>query len=192
MLPIHGSLNTVRENFARQFVPDRDGYVYRRRQRGEAFRVTAAERDRFVADFDRGVGRLFWGGLVTLIAVMAVFEIWPTILPPDWQARHEVIVAVGASIAFLIIWWRLSSAPDRALERRVPMAGALDAAARRRVNFAGLPWAVLIFGAVLTLGMIAQAFDQPGPTDWTYVVGGAIGFAFFVLLGAIKWRITRS
>lgn len=192
MLPIHGSLNLMRENFARQFTPAGDGFDYRQRQRGAAIRVTVAERDAFVDAFNRGIGRLFWGGLAGLIAVMAIFEAWPTILPEPWQAWHEAIVAAGAALLFATIWWRLSTAPDRALERRATVAGPLDAAARRRANFAGLPWAVLIFGAVLMLGLIGQAIDRPGPPDWTYVVGGAIGVAFFVLLGTIKWRITRA
>lgn len=192
MLPLHGSLATVRENFARQFTPDGDGYLYRQRQRGAAIRVTMAERDDFVAAFNRGVGRLFWGGLAGLIAAMAVFEVWPTLLPPDWQARHEVIVAVVFGVAFLAIWWRLTTAPDRLLERRARVAGPLDAAARRRVNFAGLSWGVLVFGAVVTLALIGQTLREPGPVQWAYVVGGAIGFGFFVALGAIKWRVMRS
>lgn len=192
MLPIHGSLNVVRDNFARQFTPDGDGYVYRRRQRGEAFRVTAAERDAFVAAFDRGIGRLFWGGLAVVIALIVVFEVWPTILPVRLHPWHETIVAIAAVILFLTIWRRLSGAPDHALDRRVAIAGALDAAARRRVNFAELPWTVLITGAVLMMGLIARALDPPGAIDRAYIVGGAIGFVFFVLLGVAKWRITRS
>ena len=192
MLPIHGSLETVRENFARQFTPDGDGFVYRQRQRGAAIRVTAAERAGFVGAFDRGVGRLFWGGLAGVIAVIAVFEVWPTILPASWQRWHEAGVAAIAATLFLAIWWRLTTAPDRALERRVAIAAPLDAAARRRVNFAGLPWSVLALGAAVTLGLIAVTLGQPGPTDWAYVAGGAIGFAFFVMLAAVKWRLTRS
>ena len=192
MLPIHGSLNVVRENFARQFTPDKDGFIYRRRQRGEAIRVTAAERDGFVAAFNRGVGRLFWGGIAGVIAVMATFELWPTVLPVGWRPWQETIVAAVAAILFLAIWWRLLTVADRALERRVAIAQPLDGAARRRAHFAGLPWAVVIFGAVLMLGIIGQGFDRPGATAWIYFAGGAIGFAFFALLGAIKWRITRA
>ena len=192
MLPIHGSLNVVRGNFARQFTPDTHGFTYRRRQRGAAIPVTPAERDMFVAAFNRGIGRLYWGGLAALIAVMAVFEAWPTILPASWQRWHAAGIAAVAGILFLAIWWRLTTAPDRALERRAAIAAPLDAAAERRVNFAGLNWGVLIFGGVLMLGLIGQTLDQPGPTDWRYVVGGMIGFVFFVTLGAIKWRIMRS
>jgi len=192
MLPIHGSLNRVRENFARQFTPDKDGFVHRQRQRGAAMPVSAAERDDFVAAFDRGIGRLFWGVLAVVIAVMAAFQLWPDILPPTWRPWHEAMVAAGAALSCGTIWWRLSTAPDRVLERRAIVAAPLDAAARRRADFAGLPWTVLSLGALLMAGLIAQTLSQPGPTDWTYIAGGAVGLAFFALLGAIKWRVTRS
>lgn len=194
MLPIHGNLDRVRENFARQFTTDAGGLLYRRGQRGAAYRVTAAERDGFIADFNRGVGRLFWSALIGVIAVFALLELRPTLLPAALQPWREAIVTVATVVAVTTIWWRLSNAPARALERRVQVALPLDGAARRRVNFAGLPWGTLALGAGITLLLIVQVLRQPGPLDgtaWAYIAGGAIGFVLFAVLGIIKWRLVR-
>lgn len=191
MLPIHGDLAKVREDFARQFTPEGRDYLYRRGQRGAAFRVTAQERDGLVADFNRGLRRLFWGGIVVVIVALGLLEWRPAILPPAARPWRETIVAGAAALAGLLFWWRLWTAPAQLTDRRVAVAPPLARATRLRANIAGLGWSPLALGAAATLVLIVEAvrmhpFDRAA---LIYLVGGAVGLGFFVAMGWIKWRL---
>jgi hypothetical protein len=47
--------------FIGQFTPDGGGYIYRRGQKGQAIRVSAAEYQGFVDDYVRAYRRTKWG-----------------------------------------------------------------------------------------------------------------------------------
>ena len=49
-----------RKSFADQFEQDGSGFIYRRSQKGEAIRVSADERNRFIDDFNRNLRRGMW------------------------------------------------------------------------------------------------------------------------------------
>ena len=61
----------MRDLFAEQFEPDGKDYLYRRSQKGAPIRVTAVERDAFLAAFQRHYARAFWGFLIAII--LAIF-----------------------------------------------------------------------------------------------------------------------
>src|SRR5687768_4350793 len=59
----------ARRQFADQFEQDGDQFIYRKSQKGEGYRITAEDRDRFVAEFDR---RTRWSMWLLVVGVMLV------------------------------------------------------------------------------------------------------------------------
>lgn len=189
MIPLHGSMECVRENFALQFTPDGLGYLYRRSGRGPAIRVTADERDDMVAAFNRGMRALFWVFLFVAILLLLSFDFWPDLLPTGLGASQQGVVTVLVLVGFMIGWWRLTTMAERRVGQRTPVAPGLTRAEQHRFNFARLGWGVLALGAATTLALIAVTLRQPGPVQWGYIAGGVVGTLFFAALGWIKWRL---
>ncbi len=91
--------------FARQFEPEGDGYLYHRRSGGPAVHVTAAERDRFLTEFERRWKTAFWAFVTATVLAMvgacvAIFKgvplpvvLLPTILV--WLAYCAVLMRIG-------------------------------------------------------------------------------------------------
>ena len=119
MIPLHGSMERVRENFALQFTPDGLGYLYRRNGRGPAIRVMADERDDMVAAFNRGMRALFWVFLFAAILLLLSFDVWPDLLPAWLGASQQGVVTVVVLAGFMIGWWRLSTMAERRQRRDV-------------------------------------------------------------------------
>ncbi|MES2097130.1 MAG: hypothetical protein V4459_10260 [Pseudomonadota bacterium] len=189
MIPLHGSMARVRENFALQFTPDGLGYLYRRSGRGPAIRVMAEERDQMVAEFNRGLLALFWVFLFATILLLLSFELWPDLLPPVLGSSQQGVVAVLVLAGFMIGWWRLTTIAERQVGHRTPVAPGLTRAEQHRFNLARLGWGVLALGGATTLTLIAVTLRQPGPVEWGYIAGGIVGTLFFAALGWIKWRL---
>jgi hypothetical protein len=189
MIPLHGSLERVRENFALQFTRDGLGYLYRRSGRGPAIRIMAEERDEMVADFNRGVVLLFWGFVAGSVLLLLSFEIWPDLLPATLGSSRQAVVTGLVLTGFMIGWWRLTTIAERRVGHRSPAAPGLTRAEQHRFNFSRLGWGVLAMGAAVTLVLIVVTLRQPGPVGWGYVAGGVAGTVFFAVLGWIKWRL---
>jgi len=62
-----------RQMFAAQFEPEGAGFVYRKHSIGEPVRISAVERDRFIADFEKFLRQGFWAMLAGAVALAAVF-----------------------------------------------------------------------------------------------------------------------
>src|SRR5689334_12829650 len=60
-------------NFAGQFQPDGDGFLYRKGMKGAPIRVTAAERQRYIEEFEKSGRFVFWAGVtVGVLAPLAL------------------------------------------------------------------------------------------------------------------------
>jgi len=105
--------------FAEQFEPDGElHYLYRRSSKGAPIRVTAAERDKFVADFRRASRRLRWvivGGVMLIVAGFVLAGV-------DTRGGGTDGALEGATALLILVFFllhrRVWSAPARALERR--------------------------------------------------------------------------
>ena len=62
-----------RQMFAAQFEARGEGYLYRKHSIGEPIPVSAAERDRFIAEFESFIRTGFWSMVGGLIALVSVF-----------------------------------------------------------------------------------------------------------------------
>src|ERR1700681_1582256 len=60
-----------RQMFAAQFEPEGEGYIYRTHTVGEPIPVSAADRDRYVANFERFTRQGFWAILIAAILLLA-------------------------------------------------------------------------------------------------------------------------
>ena len=60
-----------RQMFAAQFEPQGEGFVYRKHSVGEPIRVSAVERARYIAAFERFTRQGFWAMVAGAMAVLA-------------------------------------------------------------------------------------------------------------------------
>jgi hypothetical protein len=62
-----------RQMFAAQFQPQGEGFVYRKHSIGEPIRISAADRDRFIADFETFTRQGFWAMVAGSVVLVAIF-----------------------------------------------------------------------------------------------------------------------
>jgi regulator of sirC expression with transglutaminase-like and TPR domain/MFS family permease len=190
-----GSWDSLRKAFADQFEQDGTGFVYRRSQKGEAIRVSAEERRKFVDGFDRNVRRSKWMIYLGLSLVLG------GILALSLLENYEVSqVATFAAFGLAMIpyfafnqWaW---SAPARELAGRTPIAGELSSDEVRRLRFQRISYGQL---AGVAAGGVAIPFIGGSHQDlfsgWNrlwLLLGSAL-----VLLAAVqafrKWRFEQE
>lgn len=188
-------LERVKQAFAAQFTPDRDGHIYRRGQRGPGVRVTATERDNFIETFNRGIIRLAWSMVLAatlLLGSLALFSIelpWPL-------SGHEEGVAIALLLAsFMLVWWWIRNAPVRALDRRATIDQGLPGADYRRAMLVQMPWSIPVIAALFQVALIARvAVFEPDPfgsQQWSYYAVATVGLAGMALIAWFKWRASR-
>lgn len=76
-----------RQMFSAQFEPQGEHYLYRKHSIGEPVPVSAADRDRFIADFETFLRQGFWsmvGGLIALVGVFIAAWYATATRIPDW------------------------------------------------------------------------------------------------------------
>lgn len=135
-------MEPFRETFVDQFQQDGDAYLFRKALRGAAIRVTAAERDAFIADFDKSLRRstrIFVLAIVaiTLVAIggavaLELAEPWMTI-----AITAPFIVALATFVTVII---RSYGAPARSLAHRVAIAPPLTRSDARKMALDQLRW----------------------------------------------------
>ena len=175
MLITHGSVGRVRKHFADQFETDGDGYLYRRFSKGAAIRVSAQERDGFVAAFDRTLRRAIWislGGGIGLGVVLAV-------------------VAGVAGLAWR--FWRVYTAPSHDLRHRLPVARERSGADMQRLALARLGYRQLGLGVAGAVVVLAIKIPQWRTTSGQLWIAFAVAtLAVFVVQGLRKRRFARE
>src|SRR3954463_2011086 len=116
------SWDRVRQTFADQFEQDGTSFVYRRSQTGEAIRVSAGERRKFIDEFDQNVRRAKWiiyGGLTLVFGGLIGFS-----LLKGFDLPHAAIfVGIGLVMIPYFLYYRWAwAAPSRELGSRTPIA----------------------------------------------------------------------
>ena len=130
-----------RQSFADQFEADVDGFIYRKSSCGAPIKVSAAERDRYIAGFNRFLKYWFWGIVAGILglSLVAAFYLSPSDDGPSGWIGVALIAAV-AMIAYLWGW----NAPARELRGRGTVGAARSKAEIRRRHFEQLTYGQII------------------------------------------------
>lgn len=185
----------TRQMFADQFNHDGSGFIYRRSQKGQAIRVSAAERDRFVEEFDDKLRRSIWliyaGTILVLAASIALSLIDPSV--PMQPVIYGGLALV--MVPYLIYNRRAWAAPARALEGRVPIAGERSPEEVQRLKFQRITYRQL---AIAALGGLVFPFVGAARADlfsgWNrlwLLFGGAL-VMFAAAQAFRKWRFEQE
>jgi tetratricopeptide (TPR) repeat protein len=181
----------ARQAFADQFEQDGSGFVYRRSQKGEAIKVSATERDRFIDEFNRNLGRASWIIYVGLTLVLGGI-IAVSMLTGSGLSKVGIFAGIGVVMIPYIAYYRWAwAAPAREIAGRVPIAGERSPEEARHLQFQRISYGQLAGAAFggLVIPFIGSSSDDvfSGWNRLWLVVGGAI------ILGAVvqafrKWR----
>lgn len=188
-------LERVKQAFAAQFTPDRDGHIYRRGQRGPGIRVTAAERDRFVETFNRGIIRLAWGMVLITVLLLGGLALFSLELPWPLSGHEEGVATLLLIASFMLAWWWIRNAPMRALDRRATIDQGVPDAAYRRAMLVEMPWSIPIIAALFQVALIVRVAlfeaDPFGRQQWSYYAVAAVGLSGMAAIAWLKWRARR-
>jgi len=107
-----------RQMFAAQFEPRGDGFVYRKHTVGEPIEVSAAQRDRYIAAFEKFTRQGFWAIVACaslLLAVLVAYSFTTGTEVPDtvFYAAFAVMFAV-----YVVGYQRAWNLPSRELNGR--------------------------------------------------------------------------
>jgi hypothetical protein len=192
--------DNIRKAFAVRFEPDGDGYLFRPRLTAPAVRVTAAERDRFLADYMKAFRIYMWSSVIAgplfVIAVITGFIFQDLDLPtPALMA----LVAVMMAPMFLVSRW-IYRAPDRALAGRVTSAPGYSEEAARKITMRRLTWRNIGFGFVILVVMLTDLLmrtvgkgqDLLQGDDRYMLIFPAVLAVFIAVQAFRKWRSERG
>lgn len=185
----------LRQTFADQFTSDEHGLIYRKYQKGVPIRVSEAERDSFVATFNKRIRYATWSifpatvGLILLLA-------W--LIPDADSAVDQLAVWVGIAVIlapFLTMFYWAWNAPSRQLERRTPAGAALTKKEARELAFSKITYgqlALVPLGALALIWKISTRTDVfHGPGVFWLVAGAAL-----ILMAGVqafrKWLISQQ
>lgn len=187
----------TRKAFSDQFTPDGDGFVYRKHLKGPAIRVTAAERDRFIATFDRRQRWLTWGLVGVMLLLAAAFIAYLTSVDFDAFEQEFSVLWIFAGLApvmilFVAVFMRVWDAPSRELAGRAEISRALtrdeaSATMMRRTSW-GRIWGGLALAAVSIWQLRAKLELSPA-WDWLWA---ALAAGAVALTGYWAYRKRRS
>lgn len=180
--------------FAGQFQPDGDGFIYRKNMKGAAIRVTAAERERYIAAYKKSFRYSVWGGAgaVILFVFGAIFF---------FDNGGETSGAVTGTVFLLLMvfyllasYWAMS-APARELRGRPTLGEPATRTEVRNAFLRSMSYRQMATVAVmLSLLMFSKGPWQKLSSEWKVVAWAGIG----VLLAALvfrayqKWQLERG
>lgn len=189
------SLDRLKLQFADRFEPMGDGYIFHANLRAAGYRVSASDRDRLVAQFNRRLTRLIWGfAAITILFFAAICWIFvqqsgevPAIVP--W------IIAPAATCGYLAPFFWMWNAPQRELRQSMPVVQGRSKDEAKRIALTRLSWTQLGAGVVMTLALLWRV-----STEWNLLIGWnrlwlvlAAAMLLIVAVQAIrKLRISRD
>jgi hypothetical protein len=179
------------QGFGNRFEADGDGFLYRSSPKAAPIRVSAAERDAFIAQLKRQLPWLHWG----LIGAIMLLVFGCTFLDLKFKMHTTgLAIYVGGSLimalaigATMYLW----AAPQRALADRQPVGTPRSADEARRLAFKRMPWSNFLVGgaflgvALFRVGATPHAFEGWGAL-WLVAIGA--GFLLLAIQALRKWR----
>lgn len=188
-------IDQIADPFGTQFKPDGMGFIYRMSRRGAAFRVSAEERDRFVADFRRWHRRSIAGMTAGFLAAVVLSFFVAT----QFDESYALPLLAGWSVAVMGIYalllhraWR---APVRALSRRTPEGAPLTRSEIREMTLNSVSYGMLAMAAFTGVVIVGiNAFKYDVWHGW-----GRLWWSPAIVLGGLsaiqalrKWRFERE
>jgi len=178
--------------FAAQFEPDGDAYVYRKSWKGAAVLVSAAERNAFVAAFNRSVALQLLG----LIAGLAAVIIMPIRFAFARGPGTVIWVVIGASVlSAILVTVTLAAwgAPARALAGRAAVAPPLSASDARRAQWTKTPWGQVVFPGLWAMFLASRGLERASPVaPWVWFSMAAMLFLAAAGVAWLKWRAGKT
>jgi tetratricopeptide (TPR) repeat protein len=185
----------ARQSFADQFEPCGSDFIYRRSQKGAGFKVSTAERDRFVERFDQRLRRAGWIigiGTVSLLGLIVTIAMYWNAEPSQAAIFAGIAVAMVPYLAYFRWAW---AEPARELANRIPVAGERSREEVQRLQFQRISYGQLSGAAFtgLVIPFVGSSFGDvfSGWNRLWLLFGGAI-----VLLAIVqalrKWRFEHE
>lgn len=189
------SWGRVRQSFIDQFEPVGTDFLYRRSQKGEAYRVSSADRDRFVEQFDRHLGRAKWIigiGLVLMTGVAVSLSMLQLTDP----SQIAIFAGIGLVMIPYLAYFRWAWAePARELADKVPVSGERPPEEVQRLKFQRLTYRQLASAAFVGVVIpFAGGSRQDIFSGWNrlwLVFGGAI-VLFAAAQAFRKWQFEQE
>jgi len=186
----------VRQSFADQFEPDGTSFIYRRSQKGEAIRVSADERSRFVDEFDRNVRLAKWiiyVGMTVVLGGIVAFSL----LSRSNLSELAIVAGLGAVMIPYFAYYRWAwTAPARSLSGRTPVAGELSPEEVQRLKFQRMTYRQLGIAAMAALAFpfIASSQHEDIFSGWNrlWLFSGAALLLFVAVQAFRKWRFEQE
>lgn len=185
----------IRKIFADQFVSDAHGYIYRKGQKGAAFRVSEAERDNFIGTFNKRIRYASWSIVPATISLILLLA-WLISEGDRSEAKVASWIGVGAILLpFLAFSYWSWNAPTRELRKRTPESPALSESEARALAFSKITYGQLSLAALIGIYLV---WKKSLKTDvlqgwgiiWLLMGGGLVLLAAVQVLR--KWRFSQQ
>lgn len=193
-MSVNHHLERVRQSFAEQFEPEGTNFLYRKSMKGAPILVTEAERDRFVADFNRRQRNAMRSIPIAIIALIALLVFYTRNI--DSSGYLGIWGGIGFMMTLTLIVTRWSwNAPARELKLRSPSGQARSRDEVRKLMFAKMTYRQL---GVAAIGAVFMVLEVSAKNDvlhgwgrlWLVLAGGLIAVAGLQALR--KWRHKRT
>lgn len=188
------SWGRVRQTFADQFEPDGANFIYRRSQKGEAIRVSAEERSKFIEEFNRNLGRTKWIIYLGMALVLGGI-IGFSLIKRTELSQGAIFVGIGLAIPYFAFYRWAWAAPTRDLGGRTPIAGERSTDEVRRIRFGRITYGQLAsaaFGGAMVPLIGSARQDVFSGWNRLWLVFGA-GLILFAAVQAFrKWRFEQE
>jgi hypothetical protein len=149
-------IDRISAPFALQFAPDGDGFIYRKSLKGAPVRVTAAERDGFVASFRRWMRYAFVAMVAGFLGVVVLMV--AAVPSPDspyatlWMGGGIAVVVAAFAGAVFRAW----AAPARSLAGRPVLGAPRSADEMRRINLASISYGRLALAGFMVVFVVGS------------------------------------
>ncbi len=181
------AMTQIHKTFADQFEADGTNYFYRKSSKGPPIRISATERDDFIAIFSKQIKYLMWGSVaIVVVCCMAAVFILPD-QNPDSQGYFTWILVLAFVPLFMLAYLWLWYGPSLTLKDRPFVGEARSSAEVRQRMLANMSYGQIFSMAVVgwVLPLSKMNWQQPLLSNVNLFWGGIIA----ALTGACAWLV---
>jgi hypothetical protein len=180
------------QQFANRFEPVGGDYLFRKTPRRPPIRVTAAERDTFVADFATSLSRVFWLLVLATLAMIVGLVLAETSFSLKDRSYFTYAALVPPLVISGIAYTHYWNAPWYALRTRAVASEGRTREQVREISLSKLTWRHLGLSVLAVLLALARlAYSEDLTTGWNrlWLVGGAIALLMASVQAYRKLRL---
>jgi len=192
--PIFGR-NYLLQQFAAQFEPDGSAFLYRRNTAAAPVRVTAAERDAFIAEFDRVLTRFFWTLVLSIVAGIIGLQVYEIMLGGEDRFYFTYIVFFGAWMIAFIPYYRGWTAPWREVRARAAVGNGRTSTEARAIRISRMSWHIFWitgFGGAAWLYRLLRHSDWTAGWNPLWLLGAAVFYGWLGYCVYVKLRYSPA